>query len=290
MVVAVNEHRLLESGLRQALDQRELEVHYQPLFDCRSLEIVGFEALSRWRHPTRGYIPPDTFIRIAEECGLIERLGGWVLEEACATAAAWQPPQRVAVNVSTLQLRDGELQNHVAAILMRTGLPAALLEIEVTESVMADDNQSVMGTLNALKAMGVSIALDDFGTGYSSLSYLRRFPFDKIKIDKAFVQGQTNDRGVRVILESILGMCNKLGLRVVGEGVETRQQLAMLRSCDCTEVQGYLLGKPMPAAAVEELLRGIDRQHRQNGGSTAAAKEFEPVVLPRAEVMLAAAL
>ena len=147
------------------------------------------------------------------------------------------------MNVSPMQLRDGRLQDDIAAILRRTGLPARLLEIEVTESVMADNNQTVMGTLHALKAMGVRIALDDFGTGYSSLSYLRRFSFDKIKIDKSFVQGQSNDQGVRVILESILGMCHNLGLAVVGEGVETQQQLAMLRQNGCTELQGYLLGR-----------------------------------------------
>ena len=274
MTHAVNEHRLLESGLRRALDNRELEVHFQPIFDCGSLVITGFEALARWRHPTRGYVPPDTFIRIAEECGLINRLGRWVLEQACTTAAAWQPPCRLAVNVSTLQLRDGGLQDDVAAILLRTGLPAAQLEIEVTESVLADDNKLVMDTLHALKTMGVRIALDDFGTGYSSLSYLRRFSFDKIKIDKAFVQGQATDRGVRVILESILAMCHKLGLAVVGEGVETRQQLAMLRSCHCTEVQGYLLGKPMPADAAEEVLRRNAGQRDQDGAASAALREF----------------
>jgi EAL domain-containing protein (putative c-di-GMP-specific phosphodiesterase class I) len=275
MTYAVNEHRLLESGLRRVLDNRELEVHYQPLFDCVSLEITGFEALARWRHPTRGYIPPDVFIRIAEECGLINRLGARVLEQACTTAAAWPAPCRIAVNVSTLQLRDGGLQDEVAAILTRTGLPAERLEIEVTESVMADDNKVVLETLHALKAMGVRIVLDDFGTGYSSLSYLRRFSFDKIKIDKAFVQGQANDRGVRVILESILGMCRNLGLRVVGEGVETRQQLAMLRAGDCAEVQGYLLGKPMQADAVELLIRRDDGPRGADGVLRTPALEFE---------------
>ncbi len=277
MTYAVNEHRLLESGLRRVLDNRELEVHFQPIFNCESLEITGFEALARWRHPTRGYIPPDVFIRIAEECGLINRLGARVLEQACMTAASWQPPCRIAVNVSTLQLRDGGLQDEVAAILARTGLPAALLDIEVTESVMADDNKQVMDTLLALKAMGARIVLDDFGTGYSSLSYLRRFSFDKIKIDKAFVQGQANDRGVRVILESILSMCRSLGVPVVGEGVETRQQLAMLRSGDCAEVQGYLLGKPMPADLAAALLRRDGRRRDPNDASPAAPREFELV-------------
>ncbi|HLB98331.1 MAG TPA: EAL domain-containing protein, partial [Acetobacteraceae bacterium] len=276
MTYAVNEHRLLESGLRRLLDNHELEVHYQPIFNCESLEVTGFEALARWRHPTRGYIPPDVFIRIAEECGLINRLGAMVLEQACTAAASWQPPCRLAVNVSILQLRDGGLQDEVAAILTRTGLPATLLEIEVTESVMADDNKMVMDTLHALKAMGVRIVLDDFGTGYSSLSHLRRFSFDKIKIDKAFVQGQANDRGVRVILESILGMCRNLGVPVVGEGVETRQQLAVLRSGDCAEVQGYLLGKPMPAELAAALLRRDGRRDEPEDASPAA-----PLAAPR---------
>ncbi|HVC63526.1 MAG TPA: EAL domain-containing protein [Acetobacteraceae bacterium] len=270
----VSERRLLESGLRRALENRDLEVHFQPIFASGSLELAGFEALARWRHPGRGYISPETFIRVAEDCGLIDRLGRWVIEEACLAAAAWQPQCRIAVNVSPMQLRDGRLQDDIAAILQRTGLPARLLEIEVTENVMADNNQTVLDTLHALKAMGVRIALDDFGTGYSSLSYLRRFSFDKIKIDKSFVQGQSNDQGVRVILEAILGLCHNLGLAVVGEGVETQQQLAMLRQGGCTELQGYLLGRPMPAGAVEAFLRSSSRHPRQGTAAIAVPKEL----------------
>jgi diguanylate cyclase (GGDEF)-like protein len=269
MVHAVNEYRTLEGDLRRALDHGdELEVHFQPKFSCESLAIVGFEALARWHHPTRGYVSPGTFIRIAEACGLIDRLGLWIAEKACATAVHWQPPLHVAVNVSLLQLRDGTLPDEIANILARTGLRPELLEIEVTESVMAEDNQSVLKTLSALKNMGISIALDDFGTGYSSLGYLRRFSFDKIKIDKSFVHGQANDRGVRVILEAVLSMCRKLGLAIVGEGVETEQQMALLRQLGCTELQGYLLGRPLPAAAVEELLR--DKSPTQNPVEAAA--------------------
>jgi diguanylate cyclase (GGDEF)-like protein len=278
MTHTVNEQRLLESGLRRALENRDLELHFQPMFSGDLLELAGFEALARWRHPGRGYISPETFIRVAEDCGLINRLGRWVIEEACTAAAAWQPQCRIAVNVSPLQLRDGHLQNDIAAILQRTGLPARLLEIEVTENVMADNNQTVLGTLHALKAMGVRIALDDFGTGYSSLSYLRRFSFDKIKIDKSFVQGQSNDQGVRVILEAILGMCHNLGLAVVGEGIETQQQLAMLRQNGCTELQGFLLGRPMPAGAVAEFLRGNVR-HLHPGGAPSPAPEIPKELL-----------
>jgi diguanylate cyclase (GGDEF)-like protein len=274
MTRSVNEHRLLESGLRWALDNEALELHYQPKFDCTSLAIVGFEALVRWRHPTRGNISPETFIRIAEECGLIKRLGLFVVEQACKSAEAWKLRRPVAVNVSLLQLYDGDLPGEIEAILRRTRLPADMLEIEVTESVMADDNQAVMESLLALKAMGIRIALDDFGTGYSSLSYLRRFSFDKIKIDKSFVQGQAHDQGVRVILEAILGMCHKLGLAVIGEGVETRQQLAMLRQYGCTEVQGYLLGRPIPASEVEKFVEGNIRNLGKESGLVAAAEEF----------------
>jgi diguanylate cyclase (GGDEF)-like protein len=251
---AVTEHRRLESELRRALDDEALEVHFQPKFNSRSLEIVGFEALARWRHPTRGFISPDVFIRIAEDCGLINRLGRWILEQACKGVAAWNPRLPVAVNVSVRQLHDGGLKDDIAAVLRQTGLGSEHLEIEVTESVMADDDQTVLGNLRAIKAMGIRIALDDFGTGYSSLSYLRRFAFDKIKIDKSFVQGQTDDPGVRVILDAILNMCHNLGLATIAEGVETPEQLALLRDHGCTEIQGYLLGRPMPGEKIQDFI------------------------------------
>ncbi len=270
MMRAVNERHMLESELRRALDNNELSVHFQPQFSCTALQITGFEALARWRHPTRGYIPPARFIPVAEQSGLINRLGAWVLEQACATAAAWQTRQRIAVNVSLTQLREPQLRHEVADILARTGLPATCLELEVTESVMADDSRCVLDTLHALKGMGIGITLDDFGTGYSSLSYLRRFPFDKIKIDKSFVQGQASDQGVRVILGAILAMCHNLGLSVVAEGVENRQQLLMLQHRGCTDVQGYLLGRPMPPELVEPFVRG--KTPHQLGPTEAAEK------------------
>jgi diguanylate cyclase (GGDEF)-like protein len=269
---AVTERRLLESELRLALDSEALEVYFQPKFAASSLEIVGFEALARWRHPTRGFVSPDVFIRIAEDCGLINGLGRWVLEQACKGVATWQRRVPVAVNVSVMQLHDGGLKDDIAAVLRRTGLAPEHLEIEVTESVLADDDRTVLGNLQAIKAMGIRIALDDFGTGYSSLSYLRRFPFDKIKIDRAFVQGQTDDPGVRVILEAILGMCHNLGLATVGEGVETQEQLALLRDRGCTEIQGYLLGRPMPGGQVQEFIRS---HIRVPGGQDAREIEFE---------------
>ena len=284
MIHAVNEYRELESDLRRALDYDELEVHFQPKYSSHSLAIVGFEALARWRHPTRNYVPPETFIRIAEGCGLIDRLGRWVAERACSVAARWQPPLPVAINVSVMQLRDKKFPNEMAHILSRAGLPASLLEIEVTESVMADDDTSVLETLSVLKEMGISIALDDFGTGYSSLGYLRRFPFDKIKLDKSFVQGQAYDRGVRVILEAILGMCRKLNFVVVGEGVETQQQLSLLRQLRCTELQGNLLGRPTPADGVDELLREKAQEICQVRALAAGGSNLELATYPGASV------
>jgi diguanylate cyclase (GGDEF)-like protein len=257
MIHAVAERRTLETGLRRALEGDELELHFQPKFACDTLQIMGMEALVRWHSPQRGYVSPETFVRIAEDCGLINRLGNWVLETACAAAANWQPRLPVAVNVSVLQLHNRKLPDEVAALLRRHGLPPEMLEVEVTESIMAEHNQPVLETLTALKAMGIGVTLDDFGTGYSSLSYLRRFPFDKVKIDKSFVQGQASDRGVRIILETLLSLCQRLDLPVVGEGVETQQQLEVLRRCGCTEAQGYLLARPMRNDQLEVFLRQV---------------------------------
>jgi diguanylate cyclase (GGDEF)-like protein len=262
MIQAVSERRMLESELRRALEGNELELHFQPQFACDTLDVVGVEALLRWRHPTGGYISPATFIPIAEECGLINQLGIWVLEQACVEAASWRPRCRVAVNVSVVQLRDGRLQDQIAAVLQRSGLPPDMLEIEVTESVIAEQDRVVLDALNSIRAIGVQVALDDFGTGYSSLSYLWRFPFDRIKIDKSFVQGQEHDTRIRVILETILTLCERLRLPVVCEGVETQQQLGTLRQFGCTDVQGYLLARPMPIGSLVEFLgRAVPRRY-----------------------------
>jgi EAL domain-containing protein (putative c-di-GMP-specific phosphodiesterase class I) len=238
------ERRELELDLRQALQNDELEVHFQPQFSSRSLEITGFEALARWRHPTRGAVPPAVFIPIAEECGLITDLGRWVMERACTEAVSWLPQRRVAINVSPAQFKDGRLQLELAEILARTGLSPHLVEIEVTEGVLLHDDQRVLETLGELKSQGIRVALDDFGMGYSSLSYLGRFPFDRIKIDKSFVQQQTTDSGARVIVDAILLM--------------SRHQLEMLRAQGCAEIQGFLVGVPIPANDVAELLRKRD--------------------------------
>ena len=256
---SLQERRALEHDLRLALQHGRMDVYFQPQFACDTLEVVGFEALARWRDPVRGMVPPGIFIPIAEECGLIEQLGRMVLERACELAASWRPQCRVAVNLSPAQFRDRGLPDLLADILRRTALPAGLLEIEVTEGVLIRDEEQALTTLRALKAQGVRIALDDFGTGYSSLSYLRRFPFDKIKIDKSFVQAQQSDAGAQAILETILAMSGRLNLTVTAEGVETEEQLAMIRRQRCTEVQGYLLGKPMPAGEVPAFLEATNR-------------------------------
>jgi EAL domain-containing protein (putative c-di-GMP-specific phosphodiesterase class I) len=216
---------------------------------------VGFEALLRWQHPLLGQIAPLDIILVAEESGLITNLGLWVLEKACSKAALWAGPLRVAVNMSAAQFRDDMLADRIAAILDRTGLPAARLELEVTESLYIDNIAGALATLHALRRTGVKIALDDFGTGYSSLSYLRSFPFDKIKIDRSFVHALTADASALSLVQTIVAMGHNLDLLVTAEGVETEHQLNLLRQEGCDEVQGFLLGRPMPPDDIEDYLR-----------------------------------
>jgi diguanylate cyclase (GGDEF)-like protein len=245
---------MLEEDLRKELDAGSMQVHYQPQFDGKTLDLVGFEALVRWEHPKQGFIGPEMFIAVAEECGLINKLGAFVLEKACSDAARWPSNAYVAVNVSVLQLLDTRFADVVREILERTGLPAHRLELEVTESVMAGKSAQILASMRALHRLGVRLALDDFGTGYSSLGNLLRFQFDKVKIDKSFVQRQHEDPGARAILEAILAMGRHIGLQVVAEGAETDEQLAMLQSQGCPIIQGYILGKPLPGDKVRTLL------------------------------------
>jgi EAL domain-containing protein (putative c-di-GMP-specific phosphodiesterase class I) len=254
MMISFEENRMVESDLRRALDTGELELRLQPQFSCDTLEVSGFEALTRWRHPTRGMLSPAVFIPVAERSGLINPLGLWAIEQACKAAMTWPTRHRVAVNLSPSQLRCETIQDDIRAILRRTQFPAHWLELEVTESVLLDEDQRTLETLHKLRAMDIRVTLDDFGTGYSSLSYLRRFPFDKIKIDKSFIQGQGTDRSTKVILEAMIRMCTDLGLDVVAEGVETELQLSELRQLGCREIQGFLMAEPLLPAMVESFL------------------------------------
>jgi diguanylate cyclase (GGDEF)-like protein/PAS domain S-box-containing protein len=243
--------RLLEQDLRHALDRGELEVHYQKLCDANSLAVLGYEALCRWRHPTRGWIAPSEFIPIAEESGLIIRLGRFVLEAACAEAAAWSKPLTISINVSPAQFVQQDLVAMVAEVLRAARLAPEKLELEITEGVLIGNTERALKVLRGFQNLGVRISLDDFGTGYSSLAYLRQFQFDAIKIDRSFVQGLCTDKESATIVRSIVALCRSLDLRVTAEGVETPEQLARLREYGCNVVQGYLLGRP--AAVTSDL-------------------------------------
>jgi diguanylate cyclase (GGDEF)-like protein len=242
----LREKRTLQKDLRVAISQRRLTLHYQPQANV-SGEITGFEALSRWKHPRLGVVPPAKFIPIAEESGLIHELGLWVLQTACEEAASWPNPLRIAVNLSPLQLRGDNLPNIVHSVLLQTGLAPHRLELEVTESGIIEDPNHAIAILRRLKTLGVRLAMDDFGTGYSSLSSLHSFPFDRLKLDRAFV-GRLQESGTGgAIVKAVIRLGKSLDLLVTAEGVETRQQLEFLQKEGCDEVQGFLIGKPMPA-------------------------------------------
>jgi diguanylate cyclase (GGDEF)-like protein/PAS domain S-box-containing protein len=256
MDVQLSERRKLEQDLRQAFAQRAFTLNFQPLCDCASRELQGFEALLRWTHPTRGAVSPAEFIPIAEECGLIMPLGQWVLETACAEAASWSQPWSIAVNLSPMQFRDPDLPNVVAGILARVGLAPERLELEVTESVLISNPEEALSTLTQLKAQGIRISLDDFGTGYSSLSYLRRFPFDKLKIDKSFIHDCDTNPDASAIVAAIVTLGHCLHISVTAEGVETESQLDMLMGQHCHQVQGYFLGYPQPVQHLSQYMDG----------------------------------
>ena len=260
MEAAVTRHFLLLNDLRQAAELGQLRLHYQPLVDLRTRGIIGAEALVYWEHPEHGLITPTTFIPVAEENGLIETLGEWVLDEAVRQAAEWRnaglPPLRMAVNVSGVQFRNRDrLRDAVEAALQRHGYPASQLELELTERQLMDDPAVSIATMDALSAIGIAISLDDFGTGYSSLSYLRQFPLDKIKIDRSFTEYIDHERTGLAIVRAIAEMGRGLGMKVVAEGIERETQVAPLLDCGCGEVQGYLFGRPMPATDFERAVR-----------------------------------
>jgi EAL domain-containing protein (putative c-di-GMP-specific phosphodiesterase class I) len=244
------EHLEMESSLRRALERNEFVLHYQPKVDIRSGRIIGMEALVRWQHPTKGQIPPMQFIPLAEETGLIVPIGEWVLRTACAQNKSWQeqglPPLCIAVNLSARQFTHKNLLQDVARVLNETGLDAAFLELEITESMVMHNPEHAIELLNKMKAMGISISIDDFGTGYSSLSYLKRFPIDSVKIDRSFIKDLPMDGDDAAITRAIIAMAHGLKLKVIAEGAETGEQLSFLRAHKCDEMQGYYFSKPLP--------------------------------------------
>jgi diguanylate cyclase (GGDEF)-like protein len=250
----IQARRSLEFDLRKALALREFELFYQPQFDVDSGRATGFEALIRWRHPERGLVPPSGFVPLAEETGLIVPIGEWVLRTACAEAATWPEDVAVAVNLSPAQFRTGKLVQTVLSTLAATGLSANRLELEITESVLLDNDETNRAVLTQLHELGVRIAVDDFGTGYSSLAYLRSFPFDKIKIDQSFVREMASDADSEAIVRAVVDLGATLGMTTIAEGVETREELERIRAHGCTEIQGFLFGRPTPLEEVRALI------------------------------------
>jgi EAL domain-containing protein (putative c-di-GMP-specific phosphodiesterase class I) len=249
----------LEADLRRALDREELTLHYQPTIDLSDGRIVGFEALVRWRHPVRGMVSPGEFIPVAEATGLINPLGRWVLTEACRQAVRWAGesggrPLKMAVNMSVRQFDRADLPAVVAAVLEQTGMPAAQLCLEMTESVLMTDTEDNLAQLVRLKDLGVQLAIDDFGTGYSSLAYLRRFPVDTIKIDRSFVERVGEESEESTLAETIVQLGRSLGMSTVAEGIEQAGQLAVLRRMGCELAQGFYFSRPVSAGEAGRLL------------------------------------
>jgi diguanylate cyclase (GGDEF)-like protein len=262
--------RALEFDLRRAIGQNEFEVHYQPVIDLRSGAISGFEALVRWRHPENGLVSPDTFIPVAERIGVIIALGEWVIRDACVTATGWPEELRVAVNLSPMQFRNPGLVRIVADALEASGLVPHRLELDITESILMGEAQATLSVLYRLRALGVRLAMDDFGTGYSSLSYLHNFRFNSIKIDRSFVKGITADAGSLDIVRAVAAMAHSLGMATTAEGVETLEQLEIIKSEGCSEMQGYLFSPPVPAREIDKLLKAKRRLAVSNAAENAA--------------------
>jgi len=253
----MNDHiqirRRMEIDLRKAFDEEQLQLHYQPILSLDEQKVTGFEALMRWNHPKRGAVPPTEFISLAEEIGLIGELGEWALRQACTQAVRWSVPVKVAINLSPLQIKR-ELIEVVLQAIAASGLPPDRLELEITESVLLRDSQNTLATLHQLRQLGVRIAMDDFGTGYCSLSYLRSFPFDKIKIDRAFIGDMDRSTESRAIVETMIRLGDSLGMATVAEGIENFDQLQLLTTAGCTLAQGYYFSPPVPAGEVERVL------------------------------------
>ena len=259
----LRERRALQQDLRNAIARDELELHYQPQAHIGG-DITGFEALVRWHHPRFGLVAPGTFIPLAEETGIIVSLGQWILRTACREAASWPRPLSIAINLSPVQFQRGDLAKLVHEILLETGLAPSRLELEITEGVLIADFSGTVSILRRLKNLGVRIAMDDFGTGYSSLSYLQSFPFDKIKIDQAFVANLSHSQQAVTIIRAVIALGRGLDLPVVAEGVETVEQLNFLADEHCNEIQGYLVGRPGPIADYADVVGRASASHKKN--------------------------
>jgi diguanylate cyclase (GGDEF)-like protein len=249
--------RALERDLRQALARGEFEIYYQALVNIEVNQVSGFEALLRWKHPERGIVSPTDFIPLAEEIGLIGEIGRWVLKEACAEAAKWPRDVKLAVNLSSAQFKSRTLVLDILAALGSSGLSPSRLELEITETVMLQDTEATLATLQQLRKLGVRISMDDFGTGYSSLSYLRKFPFDKIKVDRSFINDMSDEDSSVAIVRAVAGLGVSLGMSTIAEGVETEEQLEKLRSEGYTEVQGFLFAAARPAGEVPGIIARV---------------------------------
>ncbi len=270
MDLQMQTRRIMEQDLRKALPAGEFELHYQPVVNLASKEISGFEALIRWNHPGKGMISPADFIPLAEEIGFIVPMGEWVIRQACTTAAQWPDNLHVAVNISAIQFRSPGLMQVIVSALAASGLAPTRLEIEITESVLLHNKEATLAVLHQLRALGIRIAMDDFGTGYSSLTYLQSFPFDKIKIDRSFVKNITENSSSLTIVRAVAALANGMGMTATAEGVETAEQLHSIASEGCTEMQGFLFSKPLPAAEIErQFLSG--RESKKNPGRIVAA-------------------
>ncbi|MFZ4808548.1 MAG: EAL domain-containing protein [Hyphomicrobiaceae bacterium] len=260
----------LEVDLREAIERDQMSLHYQPIADLSRMEIAGFEALLRWQHPERGMVAPSEFIRVAEDTGLIERIGDWVLRRACADASQWPAPLKLAVNLSPVQFRRGHVVTSIREALAVSGLAPDRLEIEITEGLMLRQSEAILEMLHELRELGIGILMDDFGTGYSSLSYVRKFPFDAIKIDRSFVRDVLSDTHCRAIVDTALRLATRLDMATIAEGVETGEQLAYLISEGCTHAQGYFIAPPAPAASIPATMFAVAERLRA-ARETAAA-------------------
>jgi predicted signal transduction protein with EAL and GGDEF domain len=250
----LNDRRQIEIDLREAIERNDLQLHYQPIISLQRNVVTGFEALTRWRHPVKGMIPPASFIPVAEDTGLILQIGEWALREACSQAAHWPGDLKIAVNISPVQLLAPNLSDMIQRTLLETGLAPHRLELEITERIFMEDNEHTLATLRRLKEIGVRIAMDDFGTGYSSLSYLRSFPFDKIKIDRAFVSDLAAGTEHVVIVQAVISIARALGMTTTAEGVEIADQQQFLAEFGCDEAQGYLFSPAVPIEKVGKII------------------------------------